>query len=122
MHEMSLCRSLVAEVERLASARGGTCVTRVSLRVGPLSGVEPALLRAAFPVVAAGSPAAGATLVIEEAGLRVLCERCGVESEVDPGCLRCAACGDWHTRLLGGDELLLTGIELRRARREAGHV
>jgi hydrogenase nickel incorporation protein HypA/HybF len=26
--------------------------------------------------------------------------------------LTCAACGDWHTRVISGDELLLESVEL----------
>ena len=40
-------------------------IERIVLEVGPLSGVEPALLARAFEVARAGSCAAGAALSIE---------------------------------------------------------
>jgi hydrogenase nickel incorporation protein HypA/HybF len=46
--------------------------------------------------------------------VRVRCEQCGAESEASPNRLLCGACGDYHTRLLSGDELLLVSVELER--------
>ena len=112
MHELSLCRSLMAEVARTAADHGARRVTRVVLRLGPLSGAEPALLQRAFPLAAAGGVAEGAELVIEVQPVRVRCLQCGAESAAGANRLLCAACGEWRTQLLSGDELLLAGVEL----------
>ncbi|MBN2885925.1 MAG: hydrogenase maturation nickel metallochaperone HypA [Chromatiaceae bacterium] len=112
MHELSICEALLDEVERLARAQGARRVGRIVLRIGPLSGVEPALLRQAFPLAAAATCAEGARLEIEPAPVRVYCLDCGHENEAAPNRLLCAACGSCHTRLLGGDELLLLRLEL----------
>jgi hydrogenase nickel incorporation protein HypA/HybF len=112
MHELALCRSLLAEVEGVAAARGAVAVTRIRLRVGPLSGVEPALLERAFLVVRAGSRAAAAALEIEALPLLVRCTACGAEQEAALSPFACARCGDGAVRLLGGDELLVTQVEL----------
>jgi hydrogenase nickel incorporation protein HypA/HybF len=42
----------------------------------------------------------------------VRCETCGAESVALPNRLVCGACGDWHTRLVSGDEMLLASVEL----------
>lgn len=89
-------------------------VTRILVQIGPLSGVEPSLLAQAFPIASAGTPAAGARLVLESLPVRVRCEQCGAESDALPNRLLCGACGDYHTRLLSGDELLLASVELER--------
>ena len=47
MHELSVCGALLDEVSRLAMQHGASAVSMVNLRLGPLSGVEPALLQAA---------------------------------------------------------------------------
>jgi hydrogenase nickel incorporation protein HypA/HybF len=36
--------------------------------------------------------------------------------------LLCGTCGDYHTRLLSGDEMLLASLELTSETREANHV
>jgi hydrogenase nickel incorporation protein HypA/HybF len=44
--------------------------------------------------------------------VRVRCTRCEAESEVPPNRLLCGSCGDYRTRLVGGDEMLLASLEL----------
>ncbi|RCX26554.1 hydrogenase maturation nickel metallochaperone HypA [Thioalbus denitrificans] len=112
MHELALCQALLRQVEAVAAEHNASSVSRILLRYGPLSGVEPHLLRQAYPLAAAGTPAEGAELVMEESPVRVRCRTCGVESEAVPNRLVCAACGDWHTDLVSGDELLLASLEL----------
>ena len=104
MHEFALCQALVAEVQALARQHRARGVASVRLLVGPLSGTEPALLQSAFPLAVAGSALDGALLSIDAAPVRVACLSCGAESEAVPNRLVCGACGDWHTRILSGDE------------------
>jgi hydrogenase nickel incorporation protein HypA/HybF len=113
MHELSICLSLLDQVERIAREHGADRVERILLRIGPLSGVEAPLLANAYPLAAAGTIAEHATLDIEPAVIRVKCTACGAETEAEPNRLICGACGDWHTRLISGDEMLLANLELR---------
>lgn len=112
MHELSICQALLAQVAAVAAQREARGVKSVRLRVGPLSGVEVSLLAQAYPVASAGTLAASSELLIELAPIRVKCEACGAESEAAPNHLLCARCGDFHTRLLSGDELMLMSVEL----------
>jgi hydrogenase nickel incorporation protein HypA/HybF len=112
MHELSICQALLTQVETLAAQHQAQQVTRIVVRVGPLGGVEPDLLAHAFTVARAGTVAAEAELVLETLPVRIRCQQCGVESEVEANHLCCRACGDWHTQLLSGDELLLAQVEL----------
>jgi hydrogenase nickel incorporation protein HypA/HybF len=112
MHELSVCLSLLDQVQSIAREHGATRVERILLRIGPLSGVEGELLRNAYPLAAAGTLAERAVLDIEPAAIRVHCTQCGVESDAAANRLLCAACGSYHTRLISGDELLLARVEL----------
>lgn len=112
MHELSLCYALLEQVSSIAQSQGAQRVTRILLRIGPLAGVDPSLLRHAYPLAAVGSLAEGAELCIESSPLRIHCARCGTEAEVTPNRMLCPACGDFHTRLVSGDELLLAQVEL----------
>jgi hydrogenase nickel incorporation protein HypA/HybF len=112
MHELSVCRAVMAEIEAVADRHGVRAVARVNLRVGALSGVEPALLRTAFAVASRGTCAEGAALSIDETPLRVECESCGAQTAATPNRLTCADCGAWRTRLISGDELTLISVEL----------
>jgi len=112
MHELAVCQSLLRQVEAIARQHGARAVTAVTVQAGPLSGVVPELLAHAFPLASAGTLAQDAQLQLDSLPVRVHCETCGADSEAAPNRLLCAACGDWHTRLLSGDELLLGSVEL----------
>lgn len=112
MHELSLCQALIDQVEQIARQHKATRVDRILLRVGPLSGTEPSLLKHAFPLVATGTIAEEAELVIEPAPVRVRCNDCGTESDATPNRLLCGSCGSFKTRLVSGDDMLLANLEL----------
>ena len=114
MHELSVCLALLTQIEKIAAEHGSSSVSRVELSVGPLSGVEPELLRNAYPLAAAGTIAENAELVIQSAGIVVHCDECGAESEALVNRLLCAACGGYRTRVSSGDEMMLQRVELDR--------
>lgn len=116
MHELSVCLALMQQVERIARSRHAAQVAKIVLDVGPLSGIEPDLLRNAYPLAAAGTIAAAAELVINTADIVVRCSQCGQESTAVPNRLLCAHCGDFRTRLVSGDEMILTSVELENAK------
>ncbi len=91
-------------------------VERITIEVGPLSGVEPALLASAFSALRAGGCAAEAALSIESAAVIIGCMVCGEQSTAKPNRLVCAACGEFRTRIVAGDELRLRRVELRMPR------
>jgi hydrogenase nickel incorporation protein HypA/HybF len=111
MHELAICQALLAEVSAVAASRQAA-VTDIHVGLGPLSGVEADLLQDAFPIAAAGTSASAASLHLRRTAVRVRCGECGAETEATANKLICGACGNWRTRLVGGDELLLERIEL----------
>lgn len=113
MHELAVCQSLMAQVEGVARDHGAAAVNSVTVRIGPLSGVEVELLRQAFPLASADTVAEGATLITELQPIRVHCTTCGAETEAAANRLLCGVCGDWHTRVISGEEMLLASVELQ---------
>jgi hydrogenase nickel incorporation protein HypA/HybF len=112
MHELSVCLSLLAQLERIAADHGADAVQAIHLRLGPLSGVEPELLRSAWPLAATGTVAQAAQLDIESGDILVHCTNCERESTASVNRLLCSHCGDFRTRVVRGDELLLVRVEL----------
>ncbi len=111
MHELSVCQALLKQVLDIAQDYPGHQVETITLKIGPLSGVEPQLLEQAFPIASVGTLAEAAKLIIEQLPVTVRCLQCGAESEVLPNRLLCQHCGDWRTQLQSGDEMLLASIE-----------
>jgi len=112
MHELSVCNALITQVEQIAAQNRAGRVARIELEVGPLSGVEPDLLRRAYPLAVAGTIAAEAELVIDVTDVVVHCTECEAESSVLPNRLLCGQCGDFRTQIVSGEELILKRLEL----------
>jgi hydrogenase nickel incorporation protein HypA/HybF len=122
MHEFAVCQELLNQVEQIVEEQQAQSVASITLRIGPLSGVEAHLLSQAFPLAAAGTVAEEAELLIEALPVRVVCQSCGAETEAQPNRLLCGNCGDYHTRLVSGDEMLLASLELIKEPKEVQHV
>ncbi len=122
MHELSVCLSLLQQVESIAAERGATAVIRIELEVGPLSGVEPELLRNAWPLACAGTIAEPAELSIASCDLMVECSQCGAQTAAKANRLLCGACGDYRTRVVAGEDLTLLRLELETPPRAAAAV
>jgi hydrogenase nickel incorporation protein HypA/HybF len=112
MHELTICQSLLAEVERIVSQNGAVEAAEIIVQVGPLSGVEPGLLQRTFQMARIGTVAARAALKIETGPVVVWCGACDRETTVVPNALLCGDCGGWKVRLRAGDELLLKRLFL----------
>ncbi len=109
MHELALADSIV----RIALAHAdGRRVVRVDVRVGRLRQVVPAALEFAFGLVAEGTAAEGAELVLEDVPAAGVCRACGEESELPAFPLRCGACGGLDLELVRGEELHVDALEL----------
>lgn len=117
MHELSVCLSLLEQVQQIARERDAATVSRIVLKIGPLSGVEPELLRHAYPVAAAGTLAEHAELVIEDMPVVVSCPTCGTEAGVLVNRLTCTNCGEIRTTVISGDEMILQRLELDSVRK-----
>jgi len=115
MHELAVAQALVEQVDAVISQHSATQASLIRVRIGPLAGVVPELLATAFPLAAAGSRMEHAQLEFAHAPIRVRCQTCGAETEALMNRLLCGACGDWHTQVISGDELLLESVELETA-------
>jgi hydrogenase nickel incorporation protein HypA/HybF len=115
MHERSLVQSLLRQVERVRIEHRGDAVDEVAVEVGPLSGVEPLLLREAFTALTPGTSAAGARLSVNEVPLIARCRGCGTSSTVLDFTFRCPACGGQALAVTQGDTLRLLHVTLRQA-------
>lgn len=112
MHELSVCQALLRQLEDIAREHKPARITQVVVQIGPLSGVEPELLRQAYSIASAGTVADHAELIFETQPIRVHCNSCGATTDASLNRLLCGACGDYHTALESGDELLLSHVEL----------
>jgi hydrogenase nickel incorporation protein HypA/HybF len=114
MHESSLCRALISQVEQIAVQHNATAVKVVEVGIGPLSGIHAEELRHAFPAATANTPVQDAELVVHERPLRLSCLDCGRESESRSVDYQCRWCCSDKVQLLSGDQIMIENVELTR--------
>ncbi len=112
MHEASIVEALLQAAREEMDRAGGRRILRIEVTVGNLSGVNVDALRFAFEMLAPGTPAAGAELALVETRAVCSCRACGKESPLEDPFGACPACGSVDVRVRGGDELLLSSLEV----------
>ncbi|ANI87886.1 hydrogenase expression protein [Arachidicoccus ginsenosidimutans] len=112
MHEISLVRNIFNTLEeefpdRMNDVRG------IYLTVGLLSNVQPLLMQSAFDAVLQDQPKyAKTSLHVEVLPIKVKCDLCGTESEVEQYKFICKNCGRPSSNVIQGEEMLITKVEL----------
>jgi hydrogenase nickel incorporation protein HypA/HybF len=113
MHELSVALSLIEVASDEVARLGAVRVTVVHVRLGPLAGVVKEALLFAFDVAASGTPLEGAQLEIVDVPIAVWCSGCSAERVLESAALRqCPACRATTPKILSGEELELTGLEM----------
>ncbi len=112
MHEISVIQSAMEIAVESAKAQGAQQIHRVNMRVGALAGVVPDSLQFAFPIVAKGTIAEGATLEIEFVPAQCHCASCNSDFEPKDFFYACPNCGALTVDLLHGKELELAYLEV----------
>jgi hydrogenase nickel incorporation protein HypA/HybF len=110
MHELGIANSIVREVRAQARHRDGH-VAKVGVRVGEVSGVDPAALAFCFDALVRDTELYPLELEIERAHHRHRCPRCEKEFRVVDLDSRCV-CGETKTQFVGGDELEVIYLEV----------
>jgi hydrogenase nickel incorporation protein HypA/HybF len=112
MHELSIAMSLIEVAEEEAQRRDATVVA-IHLQLGPLSGVVKEALLSAYDLAREGSAMASARLVIQEMPIIAWCPHCeAAQTIASVQLLSCPSCGTSTPDLRGGNELLVTGLEI----------
>jgi hydrogenase nickel incorporation protein HypA/HybF len=112
MHETSLMVSMLEIIEEQARLEGFQRVTRVSLEIGKLAGVDPEAMRFAFDVGTVDSVVEGAELVIEETAGLARCPGCALEATVQVFYEPCAACGWVPQEILAGRTMRILSLDV----------
>jgi hydrogenase nickel incorporation protein HypA/HybF len=113
MHELSLCQSIVAIVDR---ARGKRTVETVHLQVGQRRQVVPGTLEYYWRLITEETQLAGSELAIEHVPVEVMCHRCDATTLArDRLTPVCGDCGSSQVLVVAGEEFLVTMLDVRDA-------
>ncbi len=114
MHERSLVRALLRQVQAVADEQAASRVVSIRVRVGEMSGVEPELLSTAYEELVQDTPLCGATLSMERVPLTATCDQCGNTFRIERFHFQCDQCGSLRLSLRGGEELLLESVTMEK--------
>lgn len=120
MHEVDMTRSLVLTLrDWWESQPDRPQISRVHLRVGDFTCVEPAGLVFAFDAYREGTFLAAAELVVESVPLVAFCHACQADYRPEMGLhYACPTCGAPMEDIRSGRELKISHIEYQNAHRE----
>jgi hydrogenase nickel insertion protein HypA len=112
VHEYSIVQALLGQCEKYAAENESERITKVEVKIGKMSGVEPHLLQIAFDTFKEKTVCDGAELVMRVQPLAVRCRSCGRVSELDAPHYRCPACGSGEVEVFDGEEMYLMRLEM----------
>ena len=115
MHERSLVKALLRQVEDVAAEHPASHVVSIRVRIGEFSGVEPELLASAYDDLIMDTPFHSAALDLEQVPLEAVCEHCGSQFRIERFNFRCDVCGSMKITIRGGEEMLLDSVTMEES-------
>jgi len=109
---MSIAAAVLEAVRTETALHPGARASKVGLRIGEVSGVEPESLRFCFDALVSGSDLDPLALDLELVNRRNHCRNCGADFAVVDYNFICTECGSFETEPAGGDEIDLSYVEL----------
>ena len=112
MHEYSIVQSLLDSCEENAKANDATKVTKVVVKIGVMSGVEPELLQTAFDTFKEQTICHDAEFIMNIQPIVIRCNSCNQETTLAKNEFCCPHCQSTDINILDGEEMFLMSLEL----------
>lgn len=112
MHEYSIVQSLIEQCEENAKANSTTKVTKVIVKIGVMSGVEPDLLKTAFDTFKDGTMCENCEYIQNIQQVVIRCHKCNKESTLEKNEYCCPKCQSIDLDIVDGEDLMLMQLEL----------
>jgi hydrogenase nickel insertion protein HypA len=112
MHEYSIVQALLNQCEDIAKENDASKITKVITKIGVMSGVETHLLQIAFDTFKEGTMCDGAEFVMNVQKLKLHCNDCGAEFEIDEHCYQCKECESLDVKVIDGEDMYLMSLEM----------
>ena len=109
---MSIAAAVLDAVRTETGRYPGARASKVGLRIGEVSGIEPESLRFCFDALVADSDLAPLELDLEWVPRQNRCRDCGATFAVVDYAFACTACNSLQTEACGGDEIDLAYVEV----------
>ena len=110
MHELALTEGILSIVSSEQKKNGFSRVLEIDLRIGEYSGVIPGCIEEFFPMVAKGTSAEGAKLVMETVKAAFECGDCDYQGPLERHSACCPNCGGTAVRMTSGREFYVQNL------------
>lgn len=112
MHELSIAQNIIDIVQENLAPDQRQVVKTVRVKVGKLTNILVDSLMFGFEALAKETNLEGVTLEVEQLPLRIKCNDCGKETDLDDYAFSCPVCDSSAIKVISGQELLVQEIEL----------
>ena len=112
MHEYSVVQALLEQVETIADANDAEKVTKIIVKIGVMSGVEPHLLEIAFNTFKEKTICDGAEFVMNIQPVMIWCPECEARSELEVIHYCCPKCESLKIEVVDGEDMYLMTLEM----------
>jgi|TARA_R110002050_G_scaffold5268_1_gene23863 hydrogenase nickel incorporation protein HypA/HybF len=112
LHEYSIVQSLLESCEEHAKANNATKVTKVVVKIGILSGVEPDLLQTAFDTFKEKTICDECEFIVNKQKIVIECQDCEEESTLKKNEFTCPKCNSSNIRVVDGEDMYLMSLEM----------
>ncbi len=112
MHEYSIVQSLIESCEEHVKNNDATKVTKVFVKIGVMSGVEPHLLKEAFETFKEDSVCDGCEFNMQIQKVKIECQECQTINELKKNEYCCPKCESIDIKIIDGEDMFLMSLEL----------
>ena len=112
MHEFSVVQSLMDLIERQVEENNAKSVSKVVLKIGKMSGIEPHLLKIAFDTFKEKTVCENAELEMIIQDVVALCEDCKKEFVIEENKFICPDCKGFNLKIIDGEDMYLMSLEM----------
>lgn len=112
MHELSIAKNIIRIAGEHLSPREKELLRKVRVRIGVFSTVVPELLQSGFEAAVDGTVMENAELEITVVPLRIQCNSCGENREIEPLDFTCPDCSSNDVDIVEGNEIMIENLEI----------
>jgi hydrogenase nickel incorporation protein HypA/HybF len=112
MHELSIAQNILDIASEQVKDLQFNRIISFKVKIGELAAVDPSSLLFSFDILKNDTVFKNTLLDIEEIPLRGYCDDCKTESKIDNFLFICGNCESTNIKLISGEELTLSEIEI----------
>ena len=112
MHEYSIVQALLNQCEEIANKNKASKITKVVVKIGVMSGVEPELLQTAFDTFKEGTICEDCEYIQNIQPIVIKCQKCNTTSTLEKNEYSCPKCQNVEIDVIDGEEMYLMQLEM----------